>query len=102
MLRYDKIAGDWVDLDAWYARRSFEPARGVQIIPDAKPFKSPLEGHKVIDGRAALREELKRNNCRIVEKSEFRHTHDRKGLAYSDPSPRPRFAVQGEMNGRGR
>lgn len=94
MLRYDKIAGDWVDLDTWYARRSFEPARGIQIIPDARPFKAPIEGHPVIDGRYQLREALKRNNCRIVERGEFKHTHDRKGLAYSDPSPRPRNGVK--------
>lgn len=48
---------------------------GVQIMSDLKPFKSPLEGHPTIDGRAALREQLKRNECRIVEKGEWRERY---------------------------
>jgi len=45
---------------------------GPTIQSDIKPFKSPLEGHKVIDGRRAFREELARNNCRMVEPSEWK------------------------------
>lgn len=44
------------------------------VRSDFAAFKSPLDGpdgtHKVIDGRAALREELKRNECRLVERGE--------------------------------
>lgn len=42
------------------------------VLSDIAAFKSPLEGHKLIDGRSQLREELKRNNCRQVEPSEWR------------------------------
>lgn len=53
-------------------RQFAEPlARGPMIQSDLAAFKSPLEGHKIIEGRAQLRDELKRNNCRIVEPSEW-------------------------------
>lgn len=49
------------------------------VQSDLKPFKSPLEGHPVIDGRRALREELARNNCRLVDPTEHR-------AVYKNPS----------------
>lgn len=45
---------------------------GVYLQSDLAPFRSPLEGHKWIDGRKQLRDELSRNNCRQVEPSEWR------------------------------
>lgn len=105
MIRYDKLHGDWVDLDTWYARRNGSPQDhvGVYVQPDLKPFKSPLEGHKVIDGRRELREQLARNNCRIVERGEFPHKVDRKGVPYAGgfQIENPRVYNHG-MNGRGR
>lgn len=44
---------------------------GVQIMRDIEPFKSPLEGHKLITSRSQFREELKANNCRQVDPSEW-------------------------------
>lgn len=41
------------------------------VVPDTPAYKSPL-GDGVIEGRAARREHLKRNNCREVEPSEFK------------------------------
>lgn len=86
MMRYDKIHKDWVDLDTWYARRNGAPQDqvGIYVQPDLQPFKSPLEGHKVIDGRRALREELARNNCRLVEKGEGAKGWN--GPVYKNPS----------------
>lgn len=46
-------------------------ARGPQIMKDLPAYKSPL-GDGVIEGRAARREHLKRNNCREVDPSEWK------------------------------
>lgn len=51
---------------------SAPPRRSAPYVQsDITPFKSPLEGHKLIEGRAQLREELNRNNCRIADPSEW-------------------------------
>lgn len=63
---WDKEKRDWVET------RPARPDTGIQIMSDLAAFKSPLEGHKTIEGRAAFREELKRNNCRQVDPSEWR------------------------------
>jgi hypothetical protein len=42
------------------------------VMRDIGAFKSPLAGHKWIDGRTQLRDELSRNNCRLVDKSEWK------------------------------
>lgn len=60
----------------------YEPVEtGPKVIKDIAPFKSPLEGHPVIDGRRQLREELKRNNCRIVEPSEWKPVYKNPSFA---------------------
>lgn len=41
------------------------------VISDLPAYMSPL-GTGMIDGRAARREDLKRNNCREVDPSEYR------------------------------
>jgi len=70
----------------WTTEPQPRPEHGIYLTPDLKPFKSPLEGHKVIDGRAALREELARNSCRIVDPTEWKaeytnpHFAKRRGL----------------------
>jgi hypothetical protein len=75
-----------------------EPPRQsrVQIMRDLPAYKSPL-GDGVIEGRAARREHLKRNNCREVEPSEWKggvRNHDfakRWGVQPTgDPLPKPR------------
>jgi hypothetical protein len=47
---------------------------GPYVQSDIPAYKSPL-GNGVIDGRSARREELKRNNCREVDPSEWRPTY---------------------------
>lgn len=54
---------------------------GPAIQSDLSPFKSPLEGHKMIDGRAHLREELKRNNCRLVDNTEWKPVYKNPSFA---------------------
>lgn len=41
------------------------------IASDYKPFRSPLDGHPMIDGKRELRESLARNQCRLVERGEW-------------------------------
>ena len=71
---WDREKRDWVE---------YRPARpenkSARIQSDLKAFKSPLEGHKVIEGRYQLREELARNNCRQVDPSEWK-------AVYKNPS----------------
>lgn len=56
------------------------PRRSTPYVQsDLAAFKSPLEGHPTIEGRAALREELKRNECRLVDPTEFK-------AVYTNPS----------------
>ena len=53
---------------------------GPYIHGDWKPVKSPITG-EVLEGRAAVREALKRNDCRIVEKGEFRPEYHNENFA---------------------
>ena len=46
-------------------------AAGPYVASDLPAYKSPL-GTGVVDGRAARREDLKRNNCREVDPGEFK------------------------------
>jgi len=99
MQRYDKIAGDWVDLDTWYARRAgtLPTNTGPAIQGDLKPFRSPL-GQGVVNGRRDLREHLARNECRVVEPSEWRPRyysgrHAAGGEIVTRPAPKQRMAI---------
>jgi hypothetical protein len=58
--------GDWVPVSA-FARA---PQVGPMIISDTPAYISPVT-RKMIDGRAARREDLKRSGCREVDPSEF-------------------------------
>jgi hypothetical protein len=51
------------------SKRSDLPAP--YVVRDTPAYKSPLGDGLVIEGRAARREHLKRNNCREVDPSEF-------------------------------
>jgi len=62
------------------------PKGGVMIIRDLPAYKSPL-GTGVIDGRAARREDLKRNGCREVDPSEWRPTYRNERFARSRGLP---------------
>lgn len=58
---------------------------GMYIISDIPPYKSPVNG-KIVDGRYARREDLKRSGCREVDPCEIRQGYSedfarRKGLA---------------------
>ena len=44
--------------------------KSIYIIPDIKEYRS-IVSNKVIDGRRDRREDLKRNQCREVDPSEF-------------------------------
>lgn len=59
--------GKWVEK----ARSSVS---GIQVVRDIGAYVSPVcdasGAHPLIDGRAAQREDLKRNGCRVKEPSE--------------------------------
>lgn len=71
MTRYVRRDGQWVEKST--GKLMEVPARIVapRVISDTPAYKSPL-GTGWIDGRRARREDLKRNNCREVEPSEFK------------------------------
>jgi hypothetical protein len=64
------------------------------ILSDIKPYKSMASG-KLIDGRAAQREDLKRSGCRLADPSEWKPEGcrtkkwaDRLGMDHNpDPPP---------------
>jgi hypothetical protein len=58
--------GEWVDVST--LKRA--PQVGPMIIRDTPEYRSPIDG-RLIDGRAARREDLKRSGCREVDPSEF-------------------------------
>ena len=76
--------GDWVDVSAFKRAESVGP----MIIRDTPEYRSPIDG-RLIDGRAARREDLKRNGCREVDPSEFKPIYrnerfaKKNGLKYS-------------------
>ncbi len=49
--------------------KGFDYSKGFQIARDYEAYNCPITGN-LIDGRAAHRENLKRNNCRIFEPGE--------------------------------
>lgn len=58
----------------WVEKAKASHAIGIQVVRDIGAYMSPVcdasGRHAVIDGRAAQREDLKRNNCRVKEPSE--------------------------------
>ena len=71
MTTYVRRAGQWVD------KRTGEPMDVPDriavpyAVPDIKPYQS-MASMKMIDGRAAQREDLKRSGCRLVDPSEYK------------------------------
>jgi hypothetical protein len=65
--KYIWYDGDWVDV-ALFKRA---PQVGPMIIRDTPEYRSPIDG-RLIDGRSARREDLKRNQCREVDPGEFK------------------------------
>jgi hypothetical protein len=59
--------GDWVPV----AALERAPQVGPFIMRDTPAYVSPVTG-KVIDGRVARREDLKRSGCREVDPGEFK------------------------------
>lgn len=47
------------------------PVSTPQIAGDYSAYESPVNHGKMIEGRAAHREELKRSGCRVMEKGEW-------------------------------
>lgn len=47
------------------------PVKMPMVCPDLPPYVSPVTG-KVIDGRVARREDLKRTGCREIDPTEWR------------------------------
>jgi hypothetical protein len=83
--------GDWIDVSTLKRAESVGP----MIIRDTPEYRSPIDG-RLIDGRAARREDLKRNGCREVDPSEFtpvlRNERFAKKLGLQvggDPLPQP-------------
>lgn len=72
---FDPSTGELVEKAAYYARKYGEVAAKVSSLPmpyvrgDLQPYRSPVTG-KIIDGRAARREDLARSGCREVDPSE--------------------------------
>ena len=83
--------GEWIDVST--LQRA--PQVGPMIIRDTPEYRSPIDG-RLVDGRAARREDLKRNNCREVDPGEFKPVYRNERFAKKnglelggDPLPAP-------------
>ena len=74
---FDRETGNLIDKAEYYARKFGEVASVTSDLPmpyirsDIKPYTSPVTG-KVIEGRAARREDLARSGCREVDPIEYK------------------------------
>ena len=74
---FDPSTNELVDREAYYASKWQKVADKASSLPmpyisgDLKPYRSPVTG-KVIEGRAARREDLARTGCREVDPSEYK------------------------------
>lgn len=91
MTRHIWHNGDWVPVNAFEKA----PRVGPFIMRDTPAYKSPVTG-KVIEGRAARREDLLRSGCREVDPSEFKPVYRNERFAKKnglqiggDPIPAP-------------
>ena len=73
--RYDPQAKRLVEVTR-EAPQSSGPFVWSDLPGYVSPLSEPGKDPKWIEGRAARREELKRNNCREVDPSEFRTRND--------------------------
>ena len=77
---FDRATGEWVPEAEYYARKAERSGRTAPTLPcptilgDIPEYLSPL-GTGLITSRSQRREELKRNNCREVDPSEFKPTY---------------------------
>lgn len=74
---FDRQTGTLIDKAEYYARKFGEAVERMSSLPmpyvrgDIKPYTSPVTG-KLIEGRAARREDLARSGCREVDPSEYK------------------------------
>lgn len=75
---FDRETGKLVDKEDFYAQKfAREPSKFSTVIPfpyirgDLPAYQSPVTG-KMIEGRAARREDLARSGCREVDPSEYK------------------------------
>lgn len=74
---YDKVEGKMVPRDQFYAAKFAHRDSKASALPspyvrgDLPSYVSPVSG-KVIEGRAARREDLARTGCREVDPSEYK------------------------------
>lgn len=66
--RFDKRTGDFVPVEPGYVPT---PRKGPILLRDYGAYDCPVTG-KMIEGRAAHSENLKRHDCRLLEKGETR------------------------------
>jgi hypothetical protein len=71
--RWVKGTNDFVEIEAGYVAR---PRSGPILLGDYSTYDCPVTGRPV-DGRAAHSENLKRQNCRLLEKGETRESPKR-------------------------
>lgn len=65
MQRYDKIHGDWVDLETWYQRRAsnFEEKAGYYVQSDSmQALAHPVTG-TVHDSKSTFRRDTRNSGC---------------------------------------
>jgi hypothetical protein len=70
-MRYVYRDGDWRDPATDEPMEVPNVVAVPYIAPDIKPYRSVASG-KMIDGRAAQREDLKREGCRLADPSEWK------------------------------
>lgn len=73
-LIWDAETRDFIDPAIFFAKHRNDKRAGFptpQIAGDYEVYDCPITG-KPIEGKAAHRENLKRNNCRLLEKGESR------------------------------
>ncbi len=70
-MRYVYRDGEWRDPSTDEPMSVPDAVALPYIASDIAPYQSMVSG-KTIDGRAAQREDLKRNGCRLVDPSEYK------------------------------
>ena len=74
---FDPDTNKLVDRDTYYANKWQKDSQSRSDLPmpyirsDIPPYESPITG-KIIEGRAARREDLAKSGCREVDPSEFK------------------------------
>ena len=71
MTTYVRRDGQWIDKSTGEPMDVPDVVAVPYLAPDIKPYRSMVSG-KMIDGRAAQREDLKREGCRLADPSEWK------------------------------